>query len=107
MQLCHIDAIEEDQSLGFEINEDLKGFVVKKDGEIYVYQNKCPHLGIDLEWKENEFLDMDAMFIQCSTHGALFEIDSGKCIAGPCQGDSLTPLEFEINGDHIEIREPK
>ena len=37
-------------------------------------------------------MDADNLFIQCSTHGALFKPGSGECIAGPCQGDSLAAL---------------
>jgi len=33
-----------------------------------------------------------ASLIQCATHGALFLIESGECIAGPCAGQSLTAL---------------
>lgn len=95
IELCSIHDLEEGQSLGF----DLPGnpvFAVRKDGEIYVYKNECPHLGVALEFQENEFLDMDGALIQCSTHGALFEIESGHCLVGPCQGDHLKPVEFKV-----------
>jgi nitrite reductase/ring-hydroxylating ferredoxin subunit len=44
---------------------------------------------------------MDNMFIQCSTHDALFEVDSGTCVAGPCIGDALQPVELVIEDDAV------
>ena len=33
----------------------------------------------------------------CNMHGALFEVDTGYCVDGPCSGDSLTRLPIEID----------
>lgn len=76
-------------------------FVVKHDGLLYAYINRCPHLGIALEWLEDQFLDVEKQFIHCSTHGALFLIDSGECVSGPCQGEFLEPVEICYHGDEI------
>jgi nitrite reductase/ring-hydroxylating ferredoxin subunit len=96
--LCHIDDITEGKSKGFETDR-YHVFVVKKDDELFVYHNSCPHLGINLEWQEDQFLDPDGSLIQCSTHGAIFEINSGLCISGPCIHESLAPVPFEITAD--------
>ena len=69
-------------------------FAVKKDGAVFIYRNSCPHLGIELEWNEHDFLDPGGTLIQCSTHGALFIIEDGRCVAGPCQGQYLQKVEF-------------
>ena len=102
--LCHVDDIEEASSKGFDIGN--KGiFVVKKDEQIFVYYNYCPHLGTQLEWQEDQFLDSDGALIQCSTHGALFQIDSGQCLVGPCKGKHLKAIPFELGNDFIVIDE--
>ncbi len=103
MKLCSIHDVSEGSSLGIDVEGETTMFVVKKDDNLYIYKNSCPHLGVQLEWQENQFLDMDGVLIQCSTHGALFEIEDGKCISGPCQGDSLTPVPFEIRGDDVYL----
>ncbi len=100
--LCHIDDIEEGAALGFELAER-NIFAVKKDNVIYVYENRCPHLGIELEYQENQFLDQDGALIQCSTHGALFLIEDGSCIAGPCMGDQLTAIKTEVVDDQLYL----
>ncbi len=93
--MCSLDEIGEDSSKGFEVNDQAL-FAVKKDGQLVIYRNHCPHLGVELNWQEDQFLDMDGMLIQCSTHGALFLIESGECVAGPCLGKYLESLPFDI-----------
>ena len=99
-RLCHVNDIDEGASKGFEIG-DKKLFAVKKDAVIYVYENRCPHLGIELEWLENQFLDSEGALIQCSTHGALFLIEDGNCISGPCAGQQLNPIDTLIQADEV------
>ncbi|KRP64013.1 Rieske (2Fe-2S) protein [Pseudomonas orientalis] len=89
--LCPSQALAPDSSLGFDI-DGCKLLVVRRDGVAYFYLNRCPHRGIPLEWRPHRFLDSSASLIQCATHGALFLIESGECIAGPCAGQSLTAL---------------
>ena len=100
--IFHVDDIDEASSKGFDLNGTIL-FAVKKDGELFIYKNSCPHLGIELEWQEDQFLDSDAALIQCSTHGALFIIESGECVAGPCLGQALQKIPFEI----VENRQVK
>lgn len=105
--LCQTDEIPDPGSKAFEVKQGRRTialFVVHKDGNFSAYINSCPHTGVNLEWQEDQFLDMDNMFIQCSTHDALFEIDTGACIAGPCVGDSLEPVELVIEDGQISAQ---
>jgi nitrite reductase/ring-hydroxylating ferredoxin subunit len=92
--------IPENGSKGFECNGE-KYFAVKKQNNIYVYKNACPHIGIALEWVEDQFLDSSHSMIQCANHGALFVIENGECVAGPCSGQKLTRVKFSIQDDLI------
>lgn len=78
-------------------------FVVNKEGSCFGYLNACPHLGTHLEFQENKFLTLDKSLIQCAMHGALFEIQSGLCISGPCNGQSLEPVACEIQGEAVVL----
>lgn len=100
--LCSVDAIDEESAQSFKV-EGRSIFAVKKDGAVFVYVNSCPHIGIQLEFQPNQFLDMENRFIQCSNHGALFEIETGECIVGPCSGQSLIPVEFAIQDNQIVV----
>jgi len=104
--LCKTSDIEDPGSKSFELKINRKTqsiFVVHKDGQFFAYYNQCPHTGVNLEWQEDQFLDLDKALIQCATHDALFLIDSGECIAGPCAGDSLQSLALLIKGDEVHI----
>lgn len=102
IRLCAPDELAEGRSRGFALDGD-KLFAVRKDGQVYVYRNRCPHRGIALEWQADQFLDASASLIQCATHGALFLIDSGECVAGPCAGQSLTALPCTETADGIWV----
>jgi len=94
--LCHIDDIPEQDSRGLEWQG--RSFIaVREQGRLFLYDNRCPHIGVPLHWRPNEFLTPDKSLIQCATHGALFSIDSGECLAGPCQGQHLTAVEYRID----------
>jgi nitrite reductase/ring-hydroxylating ferredoxin subunit len=104
--LCKRNEIEDPGSRGFEIKHGRKHislFVVHRDGVYSAFINSCPHTGVNLEWQEDRFLDLDNTYIQCATHDALFETDSGLCIAGPCVGQSLQAVAIEIIDDEIHF----
>ena len=46
----------------------------------------------------------DGRALICSTHGALYEPDTGLCTAGPCAGDRLTPLPLHVENDTLVVR---
>ncbi|MGI9251429.1 MAG: Rieske (2Fe-2S) protein [Pseudohongiellaceae bacterium] len=93
--LIAADDIAEGASRGIEVDGQYL-FAVKKQGQIYLYWNHCPHLGTPLDWEAHKFLDPDGRLIQCSTHGALFQIEDGRCIAGPCKGKHLQAVPFTL-----------
>ena len=82
----------------------VEGFVVHWEGEYYAYVNRCPHVGTPLDLWPNEFLSDDGRLFVCSTHGAIFEPATGRCVAGPCAGDRLTALTVHRDGDTIVVR---
>ena len=96
--------IEEGQSKGLE-TAGAYLFAVKKDDQVYLYRNSCPHLGTPLEWEEDTFLDPDGALIQCATHGALFEIETGRCISGPCLGQHLQRIPHFVDNGLIMVDE--
>ena len=99
-KLCNLNEIDDPGARGFELQrgrQEFLMFLVKKDGQVFAYENKCPPAGVNLEWRPDDFFDMDKAMIQCSVHGALFVVESGECAGGPCNGHGLTSLEIEID----------
>lgn len=83
--------------------DDRKVFVLRRGDEIFVYVNECPHIGTPLNWKPDQFFDYERRYIQCYSHGALFEMDTGLCVAGPCSGESLQALPFRLENDGLYL----
>lgn len=100
--LCQLDDIDPAGAKGFELDGGSL-LVVRRDGQLHAYHNRCPHLGVELNWLPDQFLDRGGELIQCATHGALFRIDDGRCIAGPCTGKSLQPIPCTLIDGHIAV----
>lgn len=103
---CILEKPGELEARGTELapgDERRRFFVVRKNDCYYAYRNNCPHAGAPLNWNTNQFLTYDNEFLLCSLHGAIFEIESGYCVAGPCEGDRLTAVPFEIIDGKIVI----
>lgn len=102
LPLCALNDLAEQEAMEMLV-EGRQLFALRVDNHIYAYWNICPHMGIPLNWVPNRFLDFDKALIQCSSHGALFNIETGKCIAGPCNGESLTAVELRRDKDRYFI----
>lgn len=104
--ICALDDLAEHPSRAFRVGEGpwpLSGLVVRKGNAVRAYLNRCPHAGHPLNIKPHDFLTPDRSMIVCCSHGALFDIDSGYCVDGPCAGQSLEPLPVEVAGGYVML----
>ena len=104
--VCRLADLEEYGSRAFTVGAGawpLRGFVVLCGSEVRGYLNRCPHAGHPLDLRPHRFLTPDRALILCSSHGALFEKEAGRCLAGPCAGTALQPLPLERIGDVVLI----
>ena len=102
--LCRLDEIDDPGSTGFEqIDGEKPFFIVRRGDGVFAYRNSCPHYGAPLDWKPDAFLSYEKDLILCSMHSALFNIDDGVCVDGPCPGQALEPLAVEIVGGGIYL----
>ena len=83
-----------------------QGFVIFKGGKYFAYQNLCQHLPITLDLNDENFFNHERQFLQCHMHGALYEVETGLCVGGPCLGAKLIALEFEERVSEIVIKIP-
>ena len=111
IRLCKLADIGSPGSRGIEIPRG-EGqlpyalFLVRKGDAVYAYRNSCPHTGAPLEWMPHQFLDRDHSFIECALHGALFDIVEGRCLRGPCIGDSLQRLAVSVRDGVVWLASP-
>jgi len=83
-----------------------RGFVVRQGDAVYAYQNYCMHVGHPLNYKPDSFLTRDNSQIICASHGALYDIKSGVCTAGPCPGKSLRPVQVDVVDGIVMVEGP-
>tara|TARA_R110002124_G_scaffold74356_2_gene199614 strand:+ start:2817 stop:3152 length:336 start_codon:yes stop_codon:yes gene_type:complete len=98
--LCQLDELPLYGSKGFH-HRGQALFAVRQGEQVFVYENRCPHRGVPLEWVADQFLDSSNRLIQCATHGALFLPESGECVAGPCAGQSLQQRPCHIRDQRV------
>lgn len=107
VRVCAVDEVGEGQARGFSLPRDdgsnIELIVLRRDGRFHAYLNSCPHTGVPLEWTPDQFLDDSGNYLQCFTHGALFQLDDGLCVAGPCAGRSLSRVELDVSDGLISL----
>ncbi len=108
-RVCSMDDVRQGAARGFRggtTDNPIQILIISCESQLHAYHNRCPHTGVPLDWTPDQFFDTSGKFIQCSTHGALFEPITGLCVAGPCAGDFLTRVETRIVDGLVEIRLP-
>ena len=104
--ICPLHELADPGAKGFTMGDGdwpLRGFVVRRGEVVRAYLNHCPHAGFPLNWSPDAFLAPEAPLILCVMHGALFEIETGLCVSGPCAGSSLRPLPLQIVGGYVVL----
>lgn len=61
-------------------------FVVRYQGQVHAYLNRCSHVPMEMDYQPNEFFDTTGHWLMCATHGAMYAPQTGHCRMGPCRG---------------------
>lgn len=77
--------------------------VIRTGDRVFAYRNACPHRRLPLDFHPGRFLTTDGDFILCTNHVALFRIEDGVCVDGPCVGTGLEPVPVTIDGRRVRI----
>jgi nitrite reductase/ring-hydroxylating ferredoxin subunit len=86
---------------------NVEAMLLNYRGSLCAYLNRCPHIGISLDWVDNQFFTLDGRYLMCANHGATFEPATGECIWGPCVGAALQSVSLEIEGEKIFVQYPR
>ena len=96
--LGHIDDLRDGEARAFGPFDGsrVKAFAVRRSGCLYAYWDACPHYGdTPMAWRTNAYLNAARDRIVCASHGAEFEIETGRCVLGAALGKSLRPAPIE------------
>ena len=95
--LCALADIPDGGSVRIETAGLRRGYLAVRRGcSVFVYVNRCPHIGAPLDFRPGQFLNLEKTHILCANHGALFDIRDGRCVEGPCAGDRLQAVAVEV-----------
>ena len=78
-----------------EYGRPARAFVLRFEGTLRAYINRCAHVPTEMDWQPGEFLDIDKRWILCSIHGAAYEPADGRCVGGPCGRGRLTAVTVQ------------
>lgn len=102
--LCRVEDIAEGRARNFVLQMRagrFHGFVVRQQGGVRGYVDRCPHASLPLARTLDDYLTPDSRFIACGWHGALFAVEDGLCVGGPCVGQKLLGWPVLIDGEWI------
>lgn len=105
-EICHIDELNRTFCKEFKVEKkglEKEAFLISFNNHYYAYINSCPHTGVNLNWQDEQFLNYEGDYVQCSLHGALFKPSNGECIYGPCLGQYLTKLDIVIEDSIVYL----
>jgi nitrite reductase/ring-hydroxylating ferredoxin subunit len=98
-ELCALQDLPDGAARGFVVAGLRQKVVVVRQGEaLHGYLDSCPHYagGTPMAWRSDAYLNGAGTHLACHSHGALFEIDTGVCVLGPCLGQRLRTVELKV-----------
>ena len=88
--LCNsADLVDSGEAVPFDVvygGQTCRAFAIRFSGQVHAYLNRCAHVAMEMDWQPNRFFDDSGRWLLCSTHGAVYQPDTGACAGGPCRG---------------------
>ncbi|QIC69499.1 Rieske (2Fe-2S) protein [Acinetobacter indicus] len=104
--LCQIAELEDvaTKKVAHPLQKNLDLVLIKNQQDYYAYHNICPHFSVQLDNAKGQFFTYNQRWIMCAHHSAMFEIETGLCVDGPCKSRQLTaePIVLENGGIYLQ-----
>jgi nitrite reductase/ring-hydroxylating ferredoxin subunit len=89
-----------------ETGDRREAILLREDGDVAGWLNYCQHFthirldkGSGAERRDGEVL--------CTNHGAMFDVESGLCTHGPCEGAYLEGLEVRADDGTVYLTDDR
>lgn len=95
------DLVDGGTAVSFDVvcaGQACRAFAIRYEGEVHAYLNRCAHVAMELDWQPDRFFDDTGRWLLCSTHGAVYQPDTGACAGGPCRSGLVKITLTERDG---------
>ncbi|MWG36387.1 Rieske (2Fe-2S) protein [Halomarina oriensis] len=107
--LTTLDDVPSETTMRFEALTGRRGVegIVQRQGEsVVAWENSCAHEpDVRIDKGMGAFV-ADGQLI-CENHGARFDVDDGFCTHGPCQGQSLRPIDVVVRDGDVYVTDDR
>lgn len=79
--------------------------LTRRNGDVLAYENRCQHWR-DVRLDKGDGARTRDGEIVCAKHGAIFAVESGECVHGPCMGAALAPVSVSVAGGEVTLDSP-
>jgi nitrite reductase/ring-hydroxylating ferredoxin subunit len=80
-----------------ETSAGFVSLVLTRSGtQVSAFENRCPHAGYPLQRADRRVLVQEGRYLVCGAHGASYELETGACAGGPCNGVGLTRIAVVV-----------
>jgi nitrite reductase/ring-hydroxylating ferredoxin subunit len=104
-QLCRILEIPDGGAREVKTGSEnpLSVILIRRQEQVYAYENSCPHALMAFNWEPNQFLFSPAGKLVCPQHGAGFIVETGECVLGPCLGAYLERFKIKLKDGAVWV----
>lgn len=100
--LGNIETLADNSTSSIEF-EGRNLLLVQRSGELFIYDNRCPHTSETLDPMGGSVASTDGLLLTCQRHAAEFISATGECVGGPCLGEQLAAVPFTLSGGDIYL----
>lgn len=105
--IAAVDALPVESTFLFRVRDHDGGNVreailVRLNGDVVGWLNYCQHLR-HIRLDKGTGATMRGDELVCTNHGAMFEVDTGFCTFGPCEGAYLDPVEVAVRDGEVYL----
>jgi len=106
-RITSVDDVPEETTFLFRVRpvdgeDEKEAILIRDDKGIIGWLNYCQHY-THIKLDKGSGAEMRNGEVICTNHGAYFEVDSGRCTFGPCEGAFLNELAVGVEDGDVYL----
>jgi len=109
-RIVSVDEVPEDTTFLYRLRSDddeepREAILLRDEEGVVSWLNYCQHF-THIKLDKGSGAELRNGEVICTNHGAYFEVDSGRCTYGPCEGAYLNEVDVAVeDGDVLLVDE--